>query len=519
MERKENGGVYWLKRDFRLKDNPALDLALRECNQLLILYIVEPTWLSREDTSTHHLHAIGQAFDGLQERMPAGTQLYFVEDEVYTALDKISSFFPFAKLFSHQETGVYWTYQRDISVSQWCAQNEVHWQEPIQTGVFRRLSNRDDRDAMWKEFYSKDIIEPPAPSILKAKLLQFDSDYLSTGSLQDYMSKYSLTKQKSDLLQTVSESAGLSTLKDFLYKRGVKYRGGISSPNTAMEACSRLSVHLAWGTLSPRYVYQLTEYRKKELKSSTEYNAGRWRGSLTAFQSRLHWRDHFVQRMESEPKMEFRALNPAYRNVVYSDMPDRMDAWTQGRTGFPLIDAVIRCLRETGYINFRMRAMITSFACHSLHLDWRKIHVSMAGWYTDYEPGIHFSQLQMQASVVGINTVRVYSPTKQLIDQDPDCLFVKKWIPELRHYAPADIIGHSTYSLGEYPGQIVHHKMTSKMMKDQIWSIKREQETKLLSQQVYLKHGSRKRPNRSKLIQAKPKKNDPQLKLDFGDGA
>lgn len=510
-------GVYWLKRDFRLKDNPALQLALHECDQLLVLYIIEPHWLKRDDTSMHHLHAVAQAFDGLQDRMPHGVKIHFAEGEVLEILGRLYQENRFTHLYSHQETGVYWTYQRDIAVADWCQAKHIHWQEPIQTGVFRRLQNRDDRVAQWKSFYEENIIPPPESELLRRKIITPESQLLKSESMQSYMAIHGLTKEKSSLLQAVSEKAGLSTLKDFLYNRGVNYRGGISSPNTAVTACSRLSVHLAWGTLSPRYVYQLTSSRKKELKESNHIMSGKWRSSLTAFQSRLHWRDHFIQRLESEPKMEFRALNPAYRSIEYSDLPERMEAWTVGKTGYPLVDAVIRCLRETGYINFRMRALITSFACHSLHLDWRKIHVPMGGWFTDYEPGIHFSQLQMQASVVGINTVRVYSPTKQLVDQDPDCRFVKQWIPELKGFAPADIIGHSTYPLGDYPGQIVHHKQTSKMMKDQIWKIKRAEETKILSQQVYLRHGSRKRPDRSKMINAKAQKKSNQLKLDFGD--
>jgi len=90
-----------------------------------------------------------------------------------------------------------------------------------------------------------------------------------------------------------------------------------------------------------------------------------------------------------------------------------------------MIDACMRCLNATGFMNFRMRSMLVSFACYGLHLDWRLIHPHLARVFLDYEPGIHLSQLQMQAGVVGINTIRVYSPHKQIIDQDPECVFIK----------------------------------------------------------------------------------------------
>lgn len=513
-------GILWLKRDFRLHDNPALRLALSECDCLLILYILEPTFINSKDASVHHFHAIGQAYDGLRLQLKEQhVSIYFVEGEAVETFSRLYQLQKYNKVYSHQETGVGWTFKRDLAVAKWLKSNNVKWEEPIQTGVFRRLKNRDDRTNRWNEFYHRKAFTPPSRNELE-RITCPDAylPLLKASSLTEHLKSHGLTTQKSTQLQKVSEIDGLNTFHNFLYERGYRYRGNISSPNTAYETCSRISVHLAWGTLSPRYVYQKTLERKEEIKKSTLPNKGQWLKSLDAFLSRVHWRDHFIQRLETEPDMEHRALNPAFRSLQYDDDPIKLATWTNGKTGFPLVDAVIRCFHATGFSNFRMRAMITSFASHSLHLDWRKIHFPLAQWFLDYEPGIHFSQLQMQASVVGINAVRVYSPTKQLIDQDPDCTFVKKWIPELRDNKVADIVGHSSYPLGDYPGMIINHKIESKKMKDRIWEIKRQSETPSLSQAVYQKHGSRKRPNRSKFIKRpRPPKQNNQLSLDFGD--
>ena len=163
---------------------------------------------------------------------------------------------------------------------------------------------------------------------------------------------------------------------------------------------------------------------------------------MTNYLARLHWRDHFIQRLETEPELDARALHPAYRAIPYEDDPKLLEAWAEGRTGFPMVDAVMRCLAVTGFANFRMRAMAVSFACAGLHLDWRTIHNPLAKVFLDFEPGIHFSQLQMQAGVVGLNTIRGYSPAKQLLDQDPAGAFVKRWLPELRKFTPEQIAGH-----------------------------------------------------------------------------
>ncbi len=107
----------------------------------------------------------------------------------------------------------------------------------------------------------------------------------------------------------------------------------------------------------------------------------------------------------------------------------------------------------------------------------------------------------MQAGVVGINTIRVYSPAKQIIDQDPDCIFIKRWIPELSIFDSAAIIAYEKTVLGNYPAPIVDFKLNSKLMKDQIFRIRKSQDGKDASQEVLQKHGSRK-----KSMTKKPKK-------------
>jgi deoxyribodipyrimidine photo-lyase len=114
--------------------------------------------------------------------------------------------------------------------------------------------------------------------------------------------------------------------------------------------------------------------------------------------------------------------------------------------------------------------------------------------FTDYEPGIHISQLQMQAGVVGINTIRVYNPFKQAIDQDPRCLFIKKWIPELQHLSPPEILSIDTIPLlnSKYPNQIVDFKKETKVMKDALYIRKKSLQNQIEKLSVLHKHGSRK---------------------------
>ncbi len=487
--------IYWLKKDFRLRDNPALARALA-AERVLILYIVEPSNFLAPETSDKHVHSIIRAYNYFKSEIGAGGgAVHYAVGEVIDVLNELAKYFLIKEIIAHQEIGVNRTYERDKAVIAWCAARGADFVELKQTGVFRALPDRDRRGKLWREFYSDGLVEIPADkNIARSKLPNQVPHLLRSHDLSksDHAGVEFTTNV--DVIQPVSEQDALDTLQSFLYQRGEQYSGGISSPNTAFEAGSRLSVHLAWGTVTGRYVYQKVHERKAELKEKAPAERGRWLVSLTSFLSRLHWRDHFIQRLETEPQMEHFALNEAFDEVVYDATPAQVEAWATGTTGFPMVDACVRCLVATGFVNFRMRAMLTSFGCHVLHIDWRTLDPIMARMYTDYEPGIHLSQLQMQASVVGINTVRVYNPTKQLEDHDPEAVFVKEWIPELRSYTAKEIIRHNEVPLDGYPAPIADYREESDKMKAQIYAIKRKSTTKEIASRVYEKHGSRKGP-------------------------
>jgi deoxyribodipyrimidine photo-lyase len=157
------------------------------------------------------------------------------------------------------------------------------------------------------------------------------------------------------------------------------------------------------------------------------------------------------------------------------------------------VDACMRSLQATGWINFRMRAMLVSFASYHLWLHWRATGCHLACLFTDYEPGIHWSQFQMQSGVTGINTVRVYNPVKQSYDQDPDGIFIRTWVPELAALAPEFL--HEPWKAASpptgYPAPIVDLQTAARAAKERIYGKKAEPAVKALAQAVYQKHGSR----------------------------
>jgi deoxyribodipyrimidine photo-lyase len=317
----------------------------------------------------------------------------------------------------------------------------------------------------------------------------------------------------------------------------------MSSPLGGASSCSRLSPYLAWGCLSMREVAQATWNRQRELKEqaaihSTE-DVRQFRASLRSFSGRLHWHCHFMQKLEDEPELEFQNLHRAYDGLRPS-MPDadRLAAWCEGETGLPFVDACMRCLKATGWLNFRMRAMLMAVASYHLWLDWRRPGEHLARCFTDYEPGIHWPQVQMQSGTTGINTVRIYNPVKQGRDQDPDGVFVRRWVPELKAIddrwvqepwlAPnaAAVLDHY------YPRPIVDHLEAAKIAKTRIYRVRRGADYRQTADAIQEKHGSRRsgiRPVTRKLPvsrnasdksqQSKKAAADRQIELPLSGGA
>jgi deoxyribodipyrimidine photo-lyase len=501
--------LVWFKRDLRWHDHAALAHAA-QLGPVRCIYVVEPQLWLQPDAALQHFEFVRESLLELDTHLRTlGGCLEVHTGEMTDVLTKIWHEAPFAGIYAHEETGNAFTFERDLQVAAWCKAQSVSWQEFPQFGVVRGLKNRNLWQAAWERhmalpFHRVESLvfwRPPSDAafeMVPPAHLQHNPPFRQKGG----------------------RANALAVLHSFLHARSIGYRGGISSPLSAPDACSRISAYLSFGCISMREVVQATRAHMASLPPQ----ASRHRAGLSAFVSRLYWHCHFIQKLESEPAIEWRNMHRGYDDLREQEFTtDYFEALKSARTGWPMVDACVTMLRETGWLNFRMRAMLVSVAAYPLWLHWRPVGEWLATQFLDYEPGIHWSQLQMQSGTTGINTTRVYNPIKQAQDHDPHGVFVRRWLPYMRSVPdtwlfepwqmPAPLQAKFAQA-ADIPQPLIDLASATRTAKQRLHARRQTSDVRAGKKAVVEKHASRKTINRPKAVSRKAD-NTQQLGFDF----
>ena len=459
--------IVWLKRDIRSQDHEPFLKAERAGIPYRIIYLFEPTLIEYPDTSPRHLQFVYHSILALNKTLaPFNRRVTIFYGEAINVFEHLKESFEIKTIFSFRESGTKITWERDKKISAFCKQHQIIWEESQRDGVLRGIKNRNDWNSQWHAKMHTSLIQNSYSVSQEEKI---EHPFLLPEKLAAQYKEY--PKQ----YQPAGEQNAWRYLNSFTNQRGFNYQKHISKPTESRTACSRLSPYLAWGNMSIKQAFQFIGTHPNGTKNSRAFSA-----MLT----RLHWHCHFIQKFEVECSYETDCINRGYELLPHEKNETFIKAWKTGTTGYPLIDACMRALEQTGWINFRMRAMLVSFLTLNLDQDWREGAYHLANQFLDYEPGIHYPQFQMQAGTTGINTVRLYNPVKNSEEHDPEGIFIKKWIPALTNVSITHI--HEPWKMTameqtfcsvaigkDYPLPIVDLQESARIARYKIWGHKK----------------------------------------------
>jgi len=442
--------LVWLKRDLRLRDHAPLAQASKRCKtggKALAFYVLEHDYWASEKASPEQQSFVLESLRDLTLQLERiGCRLHIFEaPSAESVLKSLMRIYQIETILCHQETGNLWTFDRDRAVLAMAKSQGIPVREFHQNGVIRGKGMPKLEGGAWLNWIGGE--EPGTPDFWQNPARLPELKELNPFSHEKLIS---MSDQPTGH-QTGGELLALGLLASFLSGRclnGEGYRKEMGSPLRSSEVCSRLSTHLTWGSLSSRHVFREA---RKALTQGVPRGAGI---EIRSFITRLRWRDHFLQKFERLHWMEWRCINPAAETLHGWDR-DSYHRWSVGMTGYPFIDACMRSLNTTKWINFRARAMLVSFASYALNLDWRRFAPHLARTFLDYEPGIHYSQIQMQSGTTLGSPPRIYNPIKQSLEKDPEGEFIRRWVPELRDLSNTAIHHPSLTPRNGYPAAII----------------------------------------------------------------
>ncbi|MFC4359669.1 FAD-binding domain-containing protein [Halobium salinum] len=398
--------VLWHRRDLRLPDNRAVEYATTTYDAVCPLFAFDPRFYGADglacDARLRFLHEcltdLAAAYEDVGSTLVLGHGA--PSDVLGTFLDR-----GWDVVANREVTGRYGE-ERDEALEgagvRFVSDDGIRYGQESREGW-----------AEYAESYFEGEVSRPHPSGFGSHGVDTDGEV----TVEAVEHAYDVDPSKHEVPQG-GRTAALARLDRFLDVIH-EYQNRISSPLGAKTYASRLSAHLRFGALSPREVY-------RALDDAIDCDG------KEAFVSRLYWNRHYTQKLADWSGWMDTAVNPVFEGFYASNRDEGLiRAWKRGRTGFPMVDASMRCLRRTGWLNFRMRAMCASVFSLLFKQPWQVGADYMYYHLVDADPAINYTQWQSQSGLKGIGAIRLYNPRKQLRDNDPEGEFVKRWVPEL----------------------------------------------------------------------------------------
>jgi len=421
-------GLFIFRRDFRIVDNNGLNLINSKCKNVYTIFVFTPEQVGggnqykSNNAVQFMIESLGNLASDIHKQ--GGKLLFFYGSNNKVISDCIETLDINYVCFNADYTP--YALERDHDIVEICKKKKIECELAHDYYLHEPGTILSGGGTPYKKFTPyyhaslKKQFQPPSKAH-KLKLKQTSKNISNTISLTTAFSKF--TKDNENILVHGGRQEAIKALKTALktQKHYATTHDEVDKPTSLMSA------YIKFGCISIREMY-------KAFKSNH------------ALIRQLIWRDFYMNVLYAYPYVLGKPMKPAYSKIRWHKNARWFDAWTKGETGFPIVDAGMRQINATGFMHNRARLIVASFLTKTLLIDWREGEEYFAKKLTDYDPASNNGNWQWIASSGADSQpyFRIFNPWSQSAEVDPDCNYIKKWIPELKDVPAKDIIRWNT---------------------------------------------------------------------------
>lgn len=445
--------IWWIRRDIRLHDNQTLNAAIREADHFVPLFIIEPELMS-EAAPKRRSFMLAALSDLDQKLRELGSQLIVREGPAKKAFETLIPELDDVRIFAHEDFSPY-THARDNAIKE-------NYNLILTPGILLRHPStilKDDGNpyVVYTPYKNKWYEEPiPTPA-----------DCLPIPDSLPSLPEKIKTQNLPIVEETVSEFPGTSQeaqkrLTDFIANHIRKYKS--RRDRLDLDGTSKLSPDLKFGLISVREAFAQAQIALIQSESDQD------RSEIRTWMNELVWREFYAAILYHFPNVLKGPFREDYENISWRDAPEDLEAWQVGQTGYPIVDACMRQLLNTGWMHNRGRMIVASFLTKDLLINWQEGEAWFMANLVDGDPAANNGGWQWTAGT-GTDAApyfRIFNPILQGKKHDPNGEYIARWVPELEEL-PAKF-RHEPWEMGEqesikynfklgedYPIRIVDH--------------------------------------------------------------
>jgi deoxyribodipyrimidine photo-lyase len=436
--------LFIFRRDLRIEDNIGLIESLQNSKEVIPCFIYDENIIKKLKDSEFRWSFLNESLVELDKELKKkGASLQILEGKPEKIIDKIIKKHNLDAIFLNTDFTNY-AQRRDEKIFQVCKKNKISFHSTLDFLLHNPNEIKTNEGSPYTiySFFYKKARQFPIKKIVKNIQKNYSKEIISDEQIKKSKIKNNEIiggrKEALKILRDLDKFRDYDKVRDF----------------PGLNQTTMLSAHNKFGTVSVREVH-------KEIKEVL--------GSDHTIMGEIYWREFFSHILFHFPYAQKTTFRKKFQKIPWSKSKESFKKWCEGNTGFPIVDAGMRQLNQTGFMHNRVRMVVASFLTKDLHMDWRLGEKYFEEKLIDHDPAVNSGNWQWAAST-GCDSVpyfRIFNPWRQQERFDLNCDYIKKWVPELEKIEPKVI--HKLWEKFptnlEYPKPMLTHKIEAEKTK------------------------------------------------------